>query len=296
MSKSIFISFVFLFFSSILFAQKNINSYKYILVPKQYEFQKSVDQHQLNSLTKFLFNKAGYTVLFTDDNYPEDLAKNSCLALKVRVNSNPSFLKTKMNIDLYDCYNKVVYSTKEAVSKEKVYKKAYQEAIRKTFVELAEHEYNYNGEAIVVEKPKQLKTKVAAVIKTPKVKKPIKVKEVVTKPVVLKVTPKVVKKEIKVEVKTNIVKTVEKTIVKTIEGNFNFDNWGQSTISEKGANYTVTGGDENFEFAIIYPTSKPTIFIIKWVAFKQPQLLEVNSEGNLVVETNGIVKIYKRAD
>lgn len=296
MNKSIFISFVFLFFSSILFAQKNINSYKYILVPKQYEFQKSVDQHQLNSLTKFLFNKAGYKVLFTGENYPEDLAKNTCLALRVSVNSNPSFLKTKMNIDLYDCYNKVIFSTKVATSKEKIYKKAYQEAIRKTFVELEELDYNYNGEAIVVEQSKKVQPKEMVVVKIPKVKKPIKVKEIVQKPVVLKVTPKIVKKEIKVEVKTNIVKTVKKVTIKTIEGSFNFDNWGQSTISKKGANYTVTGGDENFEFAVIYPTSKPSIFIIKWVAFKQPQLIEINSEGNLVVDTGGGVKIYKRVN
>jgi len=296
MSKSIFISFVFLFFSSILFAQKNINSYKYILVPKQYEFQKGVDQHQLNSLTKFLFNKAGYTVLFTDENYPEDLAKNSCLALKVSVNSNPSFLKTKMNIDLYDCYNKVVYSTKEAVSKEKVYKKAYQEAIRKTFVELAEYDYKYNAEAIVVEKPKQIKTKEAVIVKPQKVDKPIKVKEVVSKPVVLKVKPEIAKKEIKVDVKPNIIKTVEKVPSKTIEGSFNFNNWGKSAISKKGSNYLVTGGDENFEFAIIYPTSKPTIFIIKWVAFKQPQLLEINNEGDLVVDTTKGVKVINRVD
>jgi len=302
MNKSFSISFIFIFYCSILFAQNNLNSYKYILVPKQYEFQKSEDQHQLNSLTKFLFNKAGYTVYFTDEEFPEDLAKNSCLALKVKINNNPSLLKTRMNIDLYDCYNKKVYSTKQAFSKQKIYKKAYQEAIRLTFTELEEFNYSYNGAIAENKKPKKeskkesvkLKSKSLSEANEIKVKKEIKiVKPVLEKKTVLE--KKQVKK-IKEPKKIKQVKAIKNTVVKSIEGQFEFDNWGISTISKKGNNYIVVGGDENFEFATIYKTSKPTIFIIKWVAYKQPQLVELNAEGNLVIDTNNNVKIHKRID
>jgi hypothetical protein len=97
-------------------------------------------------------------------------------------------------------------------------------------------------------------------------------------------------------VKVNKVIPVKNRTLKTIEGIFNFENWGRSTISKDGENYVVSGGDENFEFATIYKTSKRTIFIIKWVAYKQPQLVELNSDGNLVIDTNNGVKSYNRVN
>jgi len=292
MNKSISISFFFLFFCSIVIAQNSINSYKYILVPKQFEFQKSVDQHQLNSLTKFLFEKAGYTVLFTDDQYPADLAMNSCLALKVKLNNNPSFLKTKMNIDLYDCKNHLIFATKEGISKEKVYKKAYYEAIRSTFVELEELNYAYKAksenpviEKVTVKEPKEVKIQ--------KVEKAITVKEVKIQPVV-KESVAEVKQEVAVIKKTNQVVKPIKVNIKTIEGTFNFEKWGLSKISKKDNEFKVVSGDENFELATIYKTSKPTIYIIKWVTTKQPQLVEINREGNLIIDTITGSKTYNR--
>ena len=125
MNKSFSISIFLMFSFSVLFAQKNINSYKYILVPKQFEFQKSADQYQLNSLTKFLFEKSGFTVVFTDENFPADLAANPCLGLKARVNNDSGMFSTKMNVALADCTNQVVFSTKDGKSKEKDYKTSY---------------------------------------------------------------------------------------------------------------------------------------------------------------------------
>lgn len=277
MNKSFTISFVLIFYCSILSAQDNINSYKYILVPKQFEFQKSQDQYQLNSLTKFLFNKAGYSVLFTDEQYPEDLVNNHCLALKAKVNNNPSLLKTKMSIDLYNCQDKVVYSTKEGISKEKEYKKAYQEAIRLAFVELEEMNYVYDNNSL----------------NSPKIEKGEAVDEVATAPIIKRNEPVVQSNQ---HVKTAPSKVVEKLAVKTIEGKFNVENRGVMTILKKGDNFVVVEGDENFELGMIYKTSKPSMFIIKWVAYKHPQLVEMDDDGNLSVDTENGVRIYKRVD
>lgn len=296
MKKTVAISFVLIFYCSIVFAQNSINSYKYIVVPKQFEFQKSEDQYQLNSLTKFLFNRAGYTTLFMNDEYPEDLASNGCLALKVKLNNNPSMFKTKMNIDLFDCKNRLIFSTKESVSKEKEFKKAFHEAIRLTFVELEELNYKYNPSEVVPANKKEIE--VAKVVATPKkVLVPKVEKEIVEKEVALKKleTNRMPKKENKEALK-KVTKIKKLPLERTIEGKFTFENWGISTISKKDTNYVVIGGDENFEFATIYKTSKPTVFIIKWVAFKQPQLLELNSEGNLKVDTKKGTKIYKRVN
>jgi len=254
--------YVFLFFSSISFAQTNINAYKYILVPQQFEFQKSQDQFQFNSLTKFLFNREGFNVLYTDEVFPLDLASNGCLGLKVRVNNNSSMFKTKMNIDLVDCYNKVIYSSKEGVSRIKDFKKAYQQALRGAFSELEDFNYKYTGDATNNEIKKEKKTE--KILKQPKEEK--------------------------------IKKVISSDHSKSIEGTFNFQNWGEGLISKKGDYFTVVGGDENFQFATIYRTSKPLIFIIKWASFKQPQLLEINLEGNLKVDSKNGIKLFKRID
>ena len=293
MNKSFSISFVLIFYCSILFAQNNINSYKYILVPRQFEFQKSQDQYQLNSLTKFLFNKAGFSVLYTDEHYPEDLANKNCLALTTKINSGSSLFKTKMSIELYDCQNKVVYITKEGISREKDYKKSYQEAIRNAFIELEELNYAYDNTSInnnkneiedikFVEDLAEVQTIENSIVE--------QVEEVISNPTIKEVEPMVEAKEV-VEAEV-----VVKSAIRTIEGKFNFENWGVSTISKSGNEFIVVGGDENFEFANIYKTSKPTIFIIKWVAYKKPQLLEIDSNGDLNVDTETSVKIYKRVD
>lgn len=284
MNKFLTISLVICFLSISVFAQKSINSYKYILVPKQFEFQKSEDQYQLNSLTKFLFKRANYTVLFTDDQYPEDLKNNSCLALRVKLNNKENFLKTKMNFDLYNCENNIVFSTKEATSNLKDYKKAYHEAIRRAFVELEDINYKYDSSLAHTSKNE---IKVTKILKTENEVQVEKKNKVEKKTAQIKVTE---------PVKETTIKEIEKKLIKTIEGKFYFENWGESIISKKDYEYTVIGGDENFEFATIYKTLKPTLFIIKWVAFKRPQLLEIDKKGNLKIETENGTHHYKRVN
>lgn len=298
MNKTFSISLFLIFSFSILFAQKNINSYKYILVPKQFEFQKSTDQYQLNSLTKFLFEKSGFTVLFTDENFPADLAANSCLGLKAKVNNDSGLFSTKMNVELSDCFNQVVFSSKEGRSKEKDYKTAYHEAIRIAFDDIENLKYNYDGSVLANEKinagnkveiEKLTAKEMTPVIEVKGVPEVPKVKE--TPP--MAIAKKIDKKETKEE-KTETVKSYVTPVVNSIEGKYFVDKWGECIISQKEGYYSFVGGDEKFEFAVIYKTSIPTLFIIKWAAFKQPRLLELDLQGNLKVEDENGDKIYKR--
>jgi len=263
-----------------LFAQKNINSYKYILVPKQYEFQNSADQYQLNSLTKFLFKRAGFTVLFTDESFPVDLSNNRCLALIASVNNSSALLRTKMTIDLSDCYNTKIFSTKEGMSREKNYKSAYQDALRDAFTDLEDLKYAYDSNLAQNEK-------VIA-----------KKKEIVDEMVVKEIEPMEVAKQIiekdANETKKEAVKTYVIPKVNSIEGKYLVNKWGECNIFAKDGYYSFVGGDEKFEFAVIYKTSMPNLFIIKWAAFKQPRLLELDLQGNLKVEGENGEKIYKR--
>lgn len=126
------------------FAQKSINNFKYILVPKQFEFSKTDDEYQLNSLTKFLFNKYGYEAYFSDEVLPDDLIIDGCLGLTVDVSNNKSgIFTTKLIITLKDCVGKVVQVSEVGESRLKKFDKAYNQALRAAFETFKNMDYSY---------------------------------------------------------------------------------------------------------------------------------------------------------
>lgn len=148
------------FISSCTFAQTNLNAYKYITVPKNFNFLTQEDQYQVNSLTKFLFDKQGFETLFDVDMKPQELLNNSCLNLTVDVTSSSSMLTTKLTVNLMNCKNEVVYSH-DGRSKLKEYRKAYHEAVRKALEPLKNLNYKYNPEQTILEvKSNEVRSKV----------------------------------------------------------------------------------------------------------------------------------------
>ncbi|WP_053991445.1 hypothetical protein [Mangrovimonas sp. TPBH4] len=116
------------------FAQDAVNNYKYIIIPTKYEFLKANDEYQLNSLTKFLFNKYGFTAFFNNETLPADLQSNRCLALYANVTQiKGGLFKTKLQIDLKNCDGKVIESSQVGESREKSYDTAYTMALRDAF-------------------------------------------------------------------------------------------------------------------------------------------------------------------
>ncbi|MUU79544.1 hypothetical protein [Winogradskyella endarachnes] len=146
MLKKNIISITCLLLTVFSYAQKSINNYKYIIIPKEFSFSKSEDQYQLNSLTKFLFNKHGYEAYFIDE-LPENVKADRCNALNVNVSKEKSnMFKTKIEITLKDCYDAVVMTSKVGESRLKVYNKAYTEALRDAFETYKNFNYKYSGE------------------------------------------------------------------------------------------------------------------------------------------------------
>lgn len=125
------------------FSQESVNAYKYVIVPTSFSFLNEPDQYQINSLTKFLFEKQGFTTLMADDEFPEDLNNNRCLGLYVDVEKQKSFLNTKLQIHLKDCNNKVVLSSDIGQSREKEYEKVYSLALRDAFKSFETLNYAY---------------------------------------------------------------------------------------------------------------------------------------------------------
>ena len=144
MKTKIYIFLLVLSASMSSWAQMSINEYKYVSVPERFDFLKSNDQYQLNSLTKFLLKKNGFTLLDKSDNYPMDLATNNCLLLNANVVKMKGLLATKLQLVLTNCKNTVVFSSEIGKSKQKEYQKAYHEALREAFA-LSEFNYTYNG-------------------------------------------------------------------------------------------------------------------------------------------------------
>lgn len=126
-----------------LFSQTNLNSYKYIIVPKKYEFLKEANQYRINELTEFLFKKYGFLALMEGDNYPDDLLINRCLALKSDLIKDSSLFKTRLKIELKDCNDRIVYASEQGESREKDYEKAYNEALRNAFQFIEALNYKY---------------------------------------------------------------------------------------------------------------------------------------------------------
>ncbi len=138
---------VFLISGLHTFAQKSVNDYKYIIVPKSFEFLAKEDAYQLNSLTKFLFNKNGFNAFIQGQEMPDDLKENICKGLLVNVKKNSSLFVSKLVIELSDCRANIIFSSSEGTSREKDFKKAYHEALRNAFKDVERLNYKYNEEA-----------------------------------------------------------------------------------------------------------------------------------------------------
>jgi len=151
MKKIIFALILIIGCLTICKAQVNLNEYKYVIVPNKFNFLKSNDQFQLNSLTKFLFNKYGFNTIMVDEEYPSDLASNPCLSLKADVENLRGFLKTKLVIVLKNCKNETVFTSEVGETKEKEYKKAYHLALRDAFKSFEAINYSYSPKVNNVE-------------------------------------------------------------------------------------------------------------------------------------------------
>ena len=123
--------FLFLLFSSIFtFAQKNLNPYKYVIIPSRFEFQNEDNQYGLSMLLKYKFDQLGFTVYMESDGLPNFILENRCLALYPFIKESGGVFVTKLKLEVRDCYGEVLFLTKEGSSRDKSYKVAYNEALR----------------------------------------------------------------------------------------------------------------------------------------------------------------------
>ena len=112
------------------YSQKSFSDYSYIIVSEQFKFQKERDKYQLNSLTKFLFNKYGFHAYFERE-VPRYL--DPCDGLWAESEGSPGFIITVIEVVIKDCNGVELFRSDKGRSKVKDYKKAYYEATREAF-------------------------------------------------------------------------------------------------------------------------------------------------------------------
>lgn len=103
-----------------------------VIVPNRYTFQKEDNQYQLNALTKFLLEKQGFKA-YMESEVPAELLQNPCDALRADVKNQSNMMTSKVQFILTDCANKTVFTSEIGKSREKEFKKSYQEALRNAF-------------------------------------------------------------------------------------------------------------------------------------------------------------------
>ena len=146
MNKLVAVIFLFMVIISKSFSQKSLSDYSYVIVSEQFEFQQEKDQYQLNSLTKFLFNKYGFHAYF-DREVPLNVFR--CDGLWAEAEGTPGFIITKVQLVLRDCTGEVIYRTNYGKSKVKDYKKAYYESVRNAFNDIIKLNVNQKDIEVV---------------------------------------------------------------------------------------------------------------------------------------------------
>jgi len=149
MIKKTLVLLTLLVSNTLLSQQINLDAYKYIIVADKFDFLKEADQYQTSSLTKFLLEKKGFEVFLSNENLPEKLSKDRCLALYAFVKEESGFLTLKNSIEIKDCYGKTVYTSKIGKTKLKDFKKGYHEAIRNAYESMEDFEYSFNPSSIL---------------------------------------------------------------------------------------------------------------------------------------------------
>lgn len=180
--KRVYLLIVFIILSNISIGQNlNLNQYKYAIVESKFDFVRQVDGYQTSSFTKFLFNKTGFITYLDNEELPEDLAMNKCLAFFVSVTDDSGMLTTRNNIELKDCRGNLLFLSNKGESRLKDYTKAYRQTIRTAFTSIKKINYSYDSSikknSIVKEKvlvPVDKDDKPLKLLKEAKVNKEIK--------------------------------------------------------------------------------------------------------------------------
>jgi hypothetical protein len=130
-------------------SQNELNAYKYIIIPKKYDFLKTENQYRLNSLTKHNFDKLGYMTLIQGEALPEEVKLNPCMAATANVINESNAFTTKLTLTLSNCFDQVIFTSIQGTSKIKEFDQTYKDALEKCFVSIEELNYQFDDSLLI---------------------------------------------------------------------------------------------------------------------------------------------------
>ncbi|WP_115463201.1 hypothetical protein [Winogradskyella aurantiaca] len=142
--KRLQLSILLISITTILLAQGQLDRYKYVVIPNQFVFLKGKDTYNLNSLTKFLFNRKGFEAYLEEDELPQDLFQDRCLAAYAEVvPAKGGFRQKRLVVVVKDCRNNILLESRIGKSGTNNHERAYQESVRDAFVTIDNLPYKY---------------------------------------------------------------------------------------------------------------------------------------------------------
>lgn len=136
----------------LLFSILGNSQNKAIIIKNKYEFQKEANSYNINNMLKGILISAGYEVYFEEDNLPLELAQNRCNAYVGNLIDKSNMFNTKIQFQLKDCQNKIVFETVEYKSKEKDIQAGYIEVIKLISPEIKQKSISVKSNLVNVEK------------------------------------------------------------------------------------------------------------------------------------------------
>lgn len=123
---------------------QDLDSYKYIIVPKTFKINDKLDAYGLTSLTTKLFEQEGFTTIMKGSKIPAELKKNPCLGLHADVDKVSEGTVNKLILNLKDCHGNKVYESGQEGLIKKEGKSAYQEALTNAFAPIKGLNYRFS--------------------------------------------------------------------------------------------------------------------------------------------------------
>jgi len=159
MKKYVLIFALFLGVNAI--AQKELNAYKYIVIPTRFDFQKEANEYGVNLLLKYKFQQLGFEAYLDTDDLPQVLRVNTCMYAYPVLHTEVTMFKTIISVELLNCSKKSLYHSQKGESRAKNIKTSYNEALRKSLKSFGDYKLEYvpvKDEIIANDKNELVKT------------------------------------------------------------------------------------------------------------------------------------------